>query len=81
MLYHVENGKLVNVQGNPAQPFTNGRLCVKVKDYHEHHYNPDRVLQPLRRRGPKGSRQFEPITWDAALRLGDQTVALRGGPE
>lgn len=77
MLYLVENGKLVNVQGNPAQPYTHGRLCVKVKDYHAHHYNPDRVLQPLRRRGPKGSSKFDSITWDTALaEIGERWNAI-----
>jgi hypothetical protein len=40
---------------------------VKLKDYHDHHYNPDRVLYPLRRSGPKGSRQFTRINWDEAI--------------
>ena len=46
---------------------TRGGLCVKLKDYHDHHYNPDRVLYPLRRVGPKGSRQFARISWDEAI--------------
>ena len=40
---------------------------MKLKDYHDHHYNPDRVLYPLRRVGPKGSRQFARISWDEAI--------------
>ncbi len=67
MLYSVEKNKLLKVQGNAEHPFTRGRLCVKVKDYERHHYNPDRLLQPLRRSGPKGSGQFEQISWDEAL--------------
>lgn len=31
MLYHVEDGKLVDVQGDPNHPMTRGGLCVKVK--------------------------------------------------
>ena len=46
---------------------TRGGLCVKLKDYHDHHYNPDRVLYPRRRVGPKGSRQFARISWDEAI--------------
>ncbi len=46
---------------------TRGGLCVKLKDYHDHHYNPDRVLYPLRRVGPKGSRQFARISWEEAI--------------
>ena len=67
MLYTVEEEKLVKVKGNPDHPFTKGRLCVKVKDYEKHHYNPDRLTHPLRRSGPKGSGEFEQISWDEAL--------------
>jgi anaerobic selenocysteine-containing dehydrogenase len=67
MIYEVENGKLVEVRGNKDEPMTRGTLCVKLKDYHDHHYNPDRVQQPLRRVGPKGSRRFERISWDDAI--------------
>ncbi|KUI25461.1 molybdopterin-dependent oxidoreductase [Mycobacterium sp. GA-2829] len=67
MLYHVEDGKLVDVTGDPAHPMTRGGLCVKVKNFQEHHYQPDRLLYPMRRVGPKGSGAFERITWDEAL--------------
>ncbi len=67
MIYEVENGKLVGVKGNPVHPMTRGGLCVKLKDYEKRHYHPDRLLYPLRRTGPKGSKQFERISWDAAL--------------
>ncbi|MCX4189060.1 molybdopterin-containing oxidoreductase family protein [Methylophaga sp. OBS3] len=67
MVYHVENGKLVSVKGNAEHPMTRGGLCVKLKDYEQRHYHPDRLLHPMRRVGPKGSGQFEQITWDEAL--------------
>jgi anaerobic selenocysteine-containing dehydrogenase len=67
MIYEVEDGKLVEVRGNKDHPMTRGTLCVKLKDYHDHHYNPDRVLYPLRRSGPKGSRQFTRISWEEAV--------------
>ena len=46
---------------------TRGGLCVKLKDYEKRHYHPDRLLYPMRRTGPKGSKEFERITWDEAL--------------
>ena len=46
---------------------TRGGLCVKLKNFAEHHYNPDRLLYPMKRVGPKGSGQFERISWDDAL--------------
>jgi len=67
MIYEVEDGKLIEVRGNKDHPMTRGGLCVKLKDYHDHHYNPDRMLYPLRRVGPKGSRQFARISWDEAI--------------
>ncbi len=67
MLVNVEDGKVTSVRGNPDHPYTRGRLCVKVNNYQDKIYSPDRVLHPLRRVGPKGSAQFEQITWDEAL--------------
>ena len=67
MIYDVEDGKLTKVTGNKAHPITRGGLCVKLKDFAEHHYNPDRILYPMRRVGEKGSGQFERISWDEAL--------------
>jgi anaerobic selenocysteine-containing dehydrogenase len=37
MIYEVENGKLVEVRGNKDHPMTRGTLCVKLKDFHDHH--------------------------------------------
>jgi anaerobic selenocysteine-containing dehydrogenase len=67
MVFEVEDGKLTGVRGNSDHPMTNGGLCVKLKDYEKRHYHPDRLLYPMRRTGPKGSKTFERITWDEAL--------------
>ncbi len=67
MLVTVEEGVATGVRGDPDHPFTNGGLCVKVNNYTEKTYSPDRVLHPLRRVGPKGSGEFAEITWDEAL--------------
>lgn len=67
MVYEVENGQLTSVKGNKEHPMTRGGLCVKLKDYEKRHYHPDRLLYPMRRTGPKGSGQFERISWDKAL--------------
>ncbi|KWT72970.1 Anaerobic dehydrogenase [Hyphomicrobium sulfonivorans] len=46
---------------------TKGGLCVKLKNFADHHYHPDRLLHPLKRVGPKGSGQFARVSWDEAL--------------
>ena len=67
LLTTVENGVAVKVQGNPAHPQTDGVLCTKVSRYTERTYHAERILQPLKRVGPKGFGRFEPVTWDVAL--------------
>lgn len=67
MITTVENGRATAIKGDPNHPITNGWLCAKVRPYLERVYHPDRLMQPMRRVGPKGSGEFEPITWDAAI--------------
>ena len=57
----------IKVQGNPDHPHTAGVLCNKVSRYAERTYHPERLLSPMRRVGPKGAGQFEPVSWDVAL--------------
>jgi molybdopterin guanine dinucleotide-containing S/N-oxide reductase-like protein len=88
-----EEGRAIKVEGDPAQPVTNGFLCGKVAKYLDRVYAPDRVLYPLKRKagtakGPltrgRELEAFERISWDEALdaiaaRL--KQVADQYGPE
>ena len=67
LLTTVKDGVAIKVQGNPNHPLTDGVLCTKVSRYTERTYHPDRVLHPLKRVGPKGSGQFQQVSWDDAL--------------
>ena len=63
----VQGGRVVRIQGDAEHPTTHGALCTKVSRYAERTYHPERVLQPLKRVGPKGAGRFEPVGWDEAL--------------
>lgn len=65
----VENGRAVKLRGNPDHPYSRGELCPKVNRFLDRVYSPERILQPLRRVGPKGSARFEEIDWSDATSL------------
>jgi len=63
----VVNGRAVKIDGNPLHPINEGRLCPKGQAGLQFLYDPDRIKTPLRRAGERGSGQWEPITWEAAI--------------
>ena len=42
---------------------------MKVNNYEQRVYSSDRVLHPLKRSGPKGTGQFNRISWDEAMEV------------
>jgi anaerobic selenocysteine-containing dehydrogenase len=65
----VEEGRVVKVDGSRRNPLTEGFICSKVRRLPEYLYGPERLLYPARRVGPKGSSEFQRISWDEALDL------------
>jgi anaerobic selenocysteine-containing dehydrogenase len=83
LIADVENGKVVRVHGDPDHPYTAGFACGKVNRDADLVNSPERIATPLKRRGPKGSGQFEAITWDQALdeiTTSWQAIIAQSGP-
>ena len=83
-LMHVKDGELIKVQGDPDSPLNKGRLCPIGANTREIVYHPDRLKYPMRRRGPRGSGEWDRISWDEALdEISEKLLAIRDeyGPE
>jgi menaquinone reductase, molybdopterin-binding-like subunit len=60
--------RVVKLDGNPLHPVNAGRLCPRGQASLQGLYHPDRILGPMRRKGPRGSLgSFERATWNEAL--------------
>jgi len=63
----LDGQRIGRIRGADDNAYTAGVICAKVARYAERIHHPDRLTQPLRRKGAKGSGAFEPISWDDAL--------------
>ena len=79
----VREGRVLKLEGNAASAINRGKMCGLGQAGVQHHYNPDRVREPLLRKGDKG----ETISWDKAYALiaeklngvsGEQVAFLSG---
>ena len=67
LLIHVEDGKIVRVEGDPDSPLNQGTMCAKGMAQVERLNHPDRLRYPLKRAGAKGEGRWERISWEEAL--------------
>ena len=72
---HLRGGKIRYIEGNRDHPVNQGVLCAKGSAGIMQHYSPARLQSPMKRVGPRGSGQFEPISWDQALQLATDWLA------
>ena len=61
------DGIPVRILGNPIAPVNSGFTCPMGEAGLELLYHPDRIRQPMRRKGKKGESSWEPISWEEAL--------------
>ncbi len=66
-LVTVTDETAVSIRADASHPITGRHLCAKVDRYLERVYDPKRLTTPLRRTGPKGTGDFEAISWESAI--------------
>ena len=59
--------KIQKFEGNPLHPGSRGRNCAKGPATLNQVDDPERILYPLRRVGPRGDGQWERVSWDEVL--------------
>jgi len=65
ILVHTKDGKVINSEGDPEHPISEGALCSKGASLYQVVNNPDRLLKP-RYRSP-GAAEWKEVEWDWAL--------------
>lgn len=67
-LLTVSEDRVIKIAPNPASPVSKGGFCVKgIRALPEMTYQDTRLRYPLRRVGPRGSGQWEQVSWESAL--------------
>ncbi|OGA33635.1 MAG: hypothetical protein A3G80_04115 [Betaproteobacteria bacterium RIFCSPLOWO2_12_FULL_62_13b] len=82
----VDDGVVVNIEGNPDNPQNRGKMCAKGKSAFMTHYNPHRVKTPLRRTNSEKGFGVDPgwveITWKEAIdTIVSQLERIRDNPK
>ncbi len=63
----IRMGLVKKLEGNPEDPISQGKLCARGQAAVQVTYHPDRLANPQKRVGERGSGQFKAITWDEAI--------------
>jgi anaerobic selenocysteine-containing dehydrogenase len=66
IMVRVMNGRAVKLEGNPEHPLNRGKLCARGQAGLQVLYNPDRLDGPVKQ-ARRGSREFDPISWEEGL--------------
>ena len=66
---HMKKGKVAYIEGNRDHPVNQGVLCAKGSAGIMQHNSPARLRNPMKRVGPRGSGEFESISWNEALEI------------
>jgi len=65
IIVQTKDGKVVNTEGDPDHPISEGTLCSKGASLYQVINNEKRVLKPMYREG--GATEWKEVEWDWAL--------------
>lgn len=72
--FQVQDGKVLSIQGDAADPFSRGHICPKAVALKDLHEDPDRLRRPLQRT----AAGWQELSWDEAFELVvDKLLAVR----
>jgi len=78
----IKMGLAKKLEGNPNHPVNRGKLCPRGQAGLQVTYHPDRLRQPLKRTGRRGSGEFQEVSWEDALKeFTARLVELRASGE
>jgi anaerobic selenocysteine-containing dehydrogenase len=68
VLLYTKDNEVVRVEGDPFDPYANGRLCMRCLDLPEMTNHPDRLKYPMKRpREDRGKDNWQRVSWEEAL--------------
>lgn len=67
IIAHVKDGRVVKLEGDPADPMSEGRVCPKGLSGIQALYHPNRNKYPMKRVGERGGNEWERISWEEAI--------------
>lgn len=65
IIVHTKDGKVVNTEGDPEHPISEGTLCSKGSSLYQLVNNPKRLKKPMYRAA--GAAEWKEVEWDWAL--------------
>jgi anaerobic selenocysteine-containing dehydrogenase len=81
---YLRGNKVVKVEGDPGNPWSQGRICARCLAMTQYLYHPQRLLHPMKRTGERGENKWQRISWDEAFDTIERKfreVTSKYGPE